>query len=783
MQTALRATWPSRPLALVLLAAVACGGGDKSDPGPTGPGPSVATSVTAATALTVEGAPGQPVANRPSVVVRDQRNAPLTGVTVTFAITAGGGTLTGASVATDASGTATVGSWTLGPEPGANSLTATVASLPPVTFAANASLPLAITSISPDTIVPGGTMTITGAGFNPIMTLNLVRVDGMVASVTAASASQLVATVPTGLGCGGKRNVEVAVNVASSAASLQHPASLPDEGTPQALAPGQLVVLQGSAATRCNTLTNPGRYMLGVFNSSTTYTSTGAAYELRGSNAAAAGASHVRVAEPGPLRSVQPGGAAFNLFPREDEHRDEAHHRLLEENIRFLQQNRAALQRSGARRNVVPGEARALAVGDIVPIRVPAVQRAGFCSNYQQISTRVAYVGPRSVVLEDVSNQLAGQIDSTWQSIGQEYEAMMHDLLVQNFGDPLVWDAQTSQKGRVHMVFSRYVNDSIPGIAGFVVSCDLFEPNGVPAVPSSNHGSYFYAFTPTVEGNLGGPANTPPNWRWRTRPTIIHEVKHVVSFASRIANNAQVFEDQWLEESTARLSEELYERRRYGFSQRANIGYGSTLDQRGPWCGVRACGGEPRGFVRAFEDLYVNFYNEPHRRSPIGRLNAADFSFYNTGWSFIRWAADQSNISEASFFTAITQANTAGLTNLQARTGRTFASMLPEWLMSMALDDRPGVPPSGGVDFPSWNMRSVFAGLNTDFQATYTAVFPLAVTAVSYGNFLVGSSVVPGSGGFTELSGPMGAPQLLELRASGGGPAPDQLGIAIFRIE
>jgi hypothetical protein len=68
------------------------------------------------------------------VLVRDQVGQPMAGVQVTFAVTAGGGTLTGATATTSAAGVATVGSWTLGPAAGQNTLTATAGSLSPVTF-------------------------------------------------------------------------------------------------------------------------------------------------------------------------------------------------------------------------------------------------------------------------------------------------------------------------------------------------------------------------------------------------------------------------------------------------------------------------------------------------------------------------------------------------------------------------------------------------------------------------------------------------------------------------
>jgi hypothetical protein len=46
------------------------------------------------------------------------------GVAVTFTVTTGGGSVTGEAQSTGTNGVATVGSWTLGADPGANSLTA-----------------------------------------------------------------------------------------------------------------------------------------------------------------------------------------------------------------------------------------------------------------------------------------------------------------------------------------------------------------------------------------------------------------------------------------------------------------------------------------------------------------------------------------------------------------------------------------------------------------------------------------------------------------------------------
>ena len=84
--------------------------------------------------------PSTAVAVNPSVVVTDIGNNPVSGIGVTFAIGGGGSSLTGGSATTNASGIATVGSWTLGSSVGANTLTATSGSLSgsPVTFNATA---------------------------------------------------------------------------------------------------------------------------------------------------------------------------------------------------------------------------------------------------------------------------------------------------------------------------------------------------------------------------------------------------------------------------------------------------------------------------------------------------------------------------------------------------------------------------------------------------------------------------------------------------------------------
>jgi adhesin/invasin len=85
----------------------------------------------------------------PTVVVQDSGGAPVQGVTIDFAVTAGTGALGNASTTTDAAGIASVGSWTLGTV-GANAFTASGLGLPSVSFTATATVgtPAAIAIVS-----------------------------------------------------------------------------------------------------------------------------------------------------------------------------------------------------------------------------------------------------------------------------------------------------------------------------------------------------------------------------------------------------------------------------------------------------------------------------------------------------------------------------------------------------------------------------------------------------------------------------------------------------------
>jgi adhesin/invasin len=136
--------------------------------------------------------PGAAVPVPPSVIVRDTHGNPKAGVAVTFAVVSGGGSVTGSAATTDASGIATVGSWTLGPVAQTNTMTATSPGLAgsPVTFTATA-------------VAVSGTLTVNG-GNNQIATVNTaVAIPPSVAIRDANNNPVVGATVTFAVASGG----------------------------------------------------------------------------------------------------------------------------------------------------------------------------------------------------------------------------------------------------------------------------------------------------------------------------------------------------------------------------------------------------------------------------------------------------------------------------------------------------------------------------------------------------------------------------------------------------
>jgi hypothetical protein len=644
-----------------------------------------------------------------------------------------------------------------------------------------------IDAISPDTLLPGVAATITGANLGIVTKLTLA---GVPVTVTSTTATQLRFTVParSALPCEPSRATPLIVQTGDAADTVAHPLRV---ATQRSLRVGESLSLLDAADVRCNELSlTGGRYVVSVFNTSTALGAQ-ASFQFRGvgdGGVSSAPASFLVPERPVSARPAPGSRMLGGISPAGEHAQERAHAKVLEQNRRLIERlgmPRRALEPTGLATDRARTRAVA-AVGDTLTLRMPWLSQPDICASYITVRARTVYVGTRSVVLEDIAAPLAGTMDEDFRQVGREFDDVMFDILQQNFGNPLAMDAQLDADGRVMMLFSKAVND-LGGVAGFVFSGDFYDR---ALCESSDQAEVFYAMVPTSQEG-GYVSGSRAQWLRTMRSTIIHEVKHVTSFAERIARKSPVLEESWLEESTARISEELWARAVFGYSQNSNVGYAASA-----YCEVRPtwseCAGsnppysaKPYVMMKHFGTLY-GYYGAVERLSPLGSTGPGDFSFYSSGWSLIRWAIDHHGGSEAVFLRALTQERTlSGVRNLEARTGRTFPEMLGDWSLAHAVDDYPGfVPARSQLSHPSWNTREIFETLSGEFPAVFPRAFPLATRPVTFGTFAVDVPALrAGSAAIFELSGVQRGKQLLEVRGAEGSAPAATLRIAIVRIE
>lgn len=627
-----------------------------------------------------------------------------------------------------------------------------------------------ITSITPDVLGVGDTTTIRGAGFGTDAGVVDVTVGGLSASVLTLTDTLLTAAMP-GPGafpCEPAGDREIVVSVDGLDASATHPVA---GATRHTLDVGGSVVLLGGDVA-CNELAEQGTYVISVFNSSPSPTVSTAA-RLQGAASGAPALARPRIEVSGQAPATEPDPEL------------EGHLRMLERNRRLVQELGAPARRP-ARPDDTPLAAET--VGDIRTFRIPDLDADNACASYDVVTARAVYSGTYGVVWEDTLAPLAGTMDATWDSVGVEYDTVMHQILLDYFGDPLAYDGQLDNNGLFYMLYSKTVNDyTTTAVNGFVFSGDFYTRD--QGCASSDHGEIFYGRVPTQSGSdySDGTVN---GWRWRTRSTVIHEVKHLTAFANKFDAGASTLEEQGLEEATARLAEEFYGRALQGYGQGDNVTYQESLYcQRRP----TGAGGCPTGLPYIMGKHYggVNDYlKTPALVSPFGQVED-EYSFYGSGWQWVRWAIDQSGLPEADVIKPLIREPTlTGPANLADKVGdRSVAELLADYTLAFATDDAPGFTPGrAALTMPSWDTRDIFQGLHDDYagtslESTYPTAWPLEPIALGGGSFQVDVNQIQGGGAaIFQLDG-MSAAQLLQLLSTGGGAAPPSVGLSIVRIQ
>ncbi len=631
-----------------------------------------------------------------------------------------------------------------------------------------------ITRFGPDTLTAGGTVVIEGVHLpNTVGDLQLL-VGGVPLLVRAVSANRIEATIPaTGFPCAAVTSMPVRLRIGTV---TQDTVALVATTTRLALAPGQTATLLEAGQSRCIELAAPkagshARYVVAVVNTNTDPSST-ATLDLRGTG----------TGDMAGLMAAKPADATLSFsLPPETLPRDALGLRSHTDDAVGVPFHTTSITTSlsakaawsSAPKSLLRASESAVEVGDTVPMTA----LLNSCTTGKALKARVVYAGTKALILEDLATRRPKTLDPAYETLGKEYDQVVHPLLTSQIGNPLAMDETMGGDGRITMLFTPFVNDSAPGTAGYVSACNFY-PRATFA--GSNQNEVLYARVPSA-------SETADDWRRAMRSTVVHEAKHLASFAERLSRN-HAFEEAWLEEATARVAEELYSRTFPGGGEwKGRTGFAGSVA-----CELLQCDDRPLIMWKHFAGLH-GYLRAVDAMSPLAGAAAASSASYGSGWALVRWMTDRYASEESAWLKMLVRGGQGtGLRVLAQMTGRSDIELLADWSASMALDHSAadmsveaamseGLQRMQGAT-PSWRVSDMMQGLAQLYPGAFEAR-PLNMRRQSFGTFRLPLSQLPGfASSYLTLEGTQAGSQLLELGA-GVGEAASPLRAVIIRVR
>jgi hypothetical protein len=189
--------------------------------------------------------------------------------------------------------------------------------------------------------------------------------------------------------------------------------------------------------------------------------------------------------------------------------------------------------------------------------------------------------------------------------------------------------------------------------------------------------------------------------RRQTIGVLAHEFQHLINAARRIyVNNANSFEEVWLNEGLSHVAEELMFYQGSGLGPRQNINLARLRSSQTILDAANA-------YQVANISRLIEYLENPETRSPY----AANDSLATRGatWQLLRYAVDHSTKAEQTVWQELVNSRVSGIPNMAAEFGD-FITLVRNWATAQYTDD---VVSQAAATFqhPSWNYRSVVPGL------------------------------------------------------------------------
>jgi hypothetical protein len=638
-----------------------------------------------------------------------------------------------------------------------------------------------ITGVTPATLVEGQTATITGSKFGATAGANVVRIGGVAASVTTATATSLQIVVPQ-LNCKPAQNIGIEVSVGGApTAPRTHPFRPSSTFT---MTQGQQRLIPNAAdfCLQFEATTAPETYLLGVQSVSENVANL-TAVNVTGEAASASISSRIP-----PVIASAPvfGGGVFATRNAQQERL--SRHRAVSASLidqdreffsrRFASARGNAAARKSARNALgarVPSVGAGAKVGDVINIKVPT--RPNTCTLSTPIVTTVKAVGTRAIFLEDNANPTGGFTTADYQALSDRFDSQIYPTDVDYFGEPTDYDAN----GRIVIVLTKEVN-KVPNLLGQVIFADLFPEE----CPSSNDGEYFYGKAPDPAAAVG-TAYTVANALLDAPIIIAHEFAHIIQIGRRWDYEpASAFQSTWELEGQATFAEEingwtvtgLKPGQNYGF----NVAWNDPASSPIAW------------FQDAFVDLVFYFGaasatakvpNAPEQCSWLGTSTQGNSGpcvggrdVYGVPYFFLRYLTDQYGSTfpggEKAFHRALVENAFTGYSTMSDITGVGIDVLLARWAAALYVDDRVvGIDPR--LTFTTWNLA--------DVQSRLVASTHLTPRDRAFGAFTDQVSVRAGSTAYFRVTGEGRSGTGIRVRDLSDGPLPANMRLWVVRIR
>ncbi|WP_419162132.1 putative Ig domain-containing protein [Candidatus Palauibacter sp.] len=448
-----------------------------------------------------------------------------------------------------------------------------------------AQLPVIITDIEPVVLLEGGNATIRGSGFSSVPGNNVVLIDGLAATVTAASSTSLSVIVPhsdclpprkaelrvTVLGLGDARTVGVTPRT-------REDLDLPQYSYRYTLAGNGCLYLPGDVSG--------GEYLIGVVSTSevpsslTPVTMTSIpgdpAVAAAGVTAAARGepsSELVAVAElsAADFSQVPALGLPGDVSPTSSGLGLASPTRDWERHNEIMAASEDLLLRLGPPSPPVvqARQSRTAAEGDTLTLFADPNPT---CSAGSQIRALVRLTGENAVWLEDIENPSGTFTESELEELDAFYTTHVRGVHDGYYGDL----SDVDGNGRIMILMTKAANredDEGSFLGGWVWPVDLYSKS---QCATSNEAEIFYGRVPDP-GGVFGSAWTKQQTLEYYPSLLTHEITHLVQANARVFGGASLA--TWESEGGATLSEQLVAYRLFGHGSGQNLGY--TAFQRG----------------------------------------------------------------------------------------------------------------------------------------------------------------------------------------------------------